>query len=116
MLSRENDPFFIEMEKAQKFKDDNIIETLIQMGFSELAMEILAEDYKVKISEYKDHVLIDTDVSKHSFGDNYYAGFNELGFFMIKKDVRFLNETSSFQLRIEDFLELSVELVKEVEE
>lgn len=116
MLSREKDPFFIEMERKQKSKDDNILETLIAMGLSELAMEILKEDYAVKICEWKGQVLIDSDVSKYSYGSNELEGFNELGFFMIRKNIRFLNDRSSFQLRIEDFLELATELVKEAEE
>lgn len=116
MLSRENDPFFIEMEIKQKLKDDNILETLLALGLSELAMEILTEDYLVKICEYNGQVLIDSDVSKYSFGANAFEGFNELGFFMIKKDICFLNDRSSFQLEVKDFLELATELVKDVEE
>lgn len=113
MLAREKDPFFIEMEREQKFQDDNIVETLIHLGFPEMALEVLEEEYKVKIQEYNGQVLIGSDVSKYGYYDNSYTGFNELGFFMIKTDIRFLNDRSTFQLETKDVLELGTELVKE---
>jgi hypothetical protein len=85
------------------------------MGLSELHGD-LTEDYLVKIYEYNGQVLIDSDVSKYSYGANAFEGFNELGFFMIRKDIRFLNQRSSFQLHAIDFIELARELVKEAEE
>lgn len=117
MLSREKDLFFIEMEKKQKFQDDNLVETLIHLGFPQLAMKILEEDYRVKVREHEGQVLIESDVSKYpaEYFVNYYEGFNDLGFFMIRKDITFSNETSTFQLQIEDFLILARELVKEAE-
>lgn len=114
-LSCDTKDYLQEMRVEQESADENLMESLVHLGLPELALEILTEDYNVKISEYQGQVLIETDPSKYHFGRCVYIGFNELGFFMIRKDVRFLNETSSYQLRVNDFLILAEELVKEVE-